>query len=675
MSRSSAIRALLLVEAIALVAPAHAADDGVAVPRLGLVVVDVTPTLAQAAGLDQVKGCMVQLVAAGSPAATAEIQVGDIIVSLNNRGIRDARELEKDIAGIDPGEVVRMCVVRDDYRTTIYVAPGEERRQEAKVPGWLGVEVSNVGEGSLESFRLEEAGKEGGVLVERVQAGSPAESVGMERGDVIMSFNSRKVRTVKELVTDVAGAAPGDKVRICIMRGAIRKTLYPVLGRRPIAPLALTGAEGPEQERRLPTRSQLAQLFPDAQRFERELQPVPHYRAYRSAEYLGVAFVTTEVCPEASQGYQGAISTLVGVSVAGKIVGALILDHTESVKYTRDHLEQFIKQYENRDATGPFVLGRDVDAITGATVTSSAINHSVVVGIAIVVPVALNITPPASSDDPDWSQVVWDGNVILLLAVAALALVGYFRGSQTIRFLVLGMTLAYLGWLKGGGLSVHDAINIVEGDLPLLSANVHWYTLVVLVALTSILIGRFYCGWLCPFGALTEMLYRARSCWRIKVPPHADLWLRPLKYIILLVIMLSVIFVGQSHLTSAMVEIVEPFGTLFKLVGGTLAWVMAGLFLIGSIFVSRFYCRYFCPLGAFFALVTVGVSFVNRELFKVVLAARHHGSSPAAGGCPMNAVRHERHGLELGIRSGECIACTSRTPPSSRPRGPFSAVL
>jgi polyferredoxin len=139
--------------------------------------------------------------------------------------------------------------------------------------------------------------------------------------------------------------------------------------------------------------------------------------------------------------------------------------------------------------------------------------------------------------------------------------------------------------------------------------------------------------------------------------------------------MLSVIFVGQSHLTSAMVEIVEPFGTLFKLVGGTLAWVMAGLFLIGSIFVSRFYCRYFCPLGAFFALVTVGVSFVNRELFKVVLAARHHGSSPAAGGCPMNAVRHERHGLELGIRSGECIACTSRTPPSSRPRGPFSAVL
>ena len=275
MNYSLHIVSLAPTAVLALAAPAHADIGSVELPRLGLVVSDVTPALARQADLDQVKGCVVQSVAVGSPAATAEVQIGDIIVSLNNRGIRNARELANDIAGIRPGEVAKMCVVRDDFRTTLYIAPGERVPSSAPArAAWLGVDVVDISEGSLESALVEEVGKEGGVVIRRVVPHSPAERAGFEPGDVIMSFNSRKVRTVRELASDLAGSRPDDEVRICIIRGEIRKTLYPVLGSAGTSALALTAGERILGEEH-PLRNRLATLFPDATDFSRTLQPVP----------------------------------------------------------------------------------------------------------------------------------------------------------------------------------------------------------------------------------------------------------------------------------------------------------------------------------------------------------------------------------------------------------------
>lgn len=199
---------------------------------IGVEVRDVTQGEALRAGLDRVEGAFIQRVFPGSPAEKSGAQPKDIILSFQSRKIRNAAQFKNDVSNAEPGSEVRMCISRDDYRTTLYAtvqeAPPGIPREKKDLP-WLGIEVSEVNPESDDMSRLKDEGKEGGVLVRKVIPGSPAQKAGMEPGDVIMSFNSRKVRDVREFLTDLAGARPYDRARVCIMREDIRKTLYPVL--------------------------------------------------------------------------------------------------------------------------------------------------------------------------------------------------------------------------------------------------------------------------------------------------------------------------------------------------------------------------------------------------------------------------------------------------------------
>ena len=135
--------------------------------------------------------------------------------------------------GSGVGTEVYMCVARDDYRMTVYALPEARVNPVTKAFPWLGIEVGEVPFGSAEAHKIEEAGKAGGVLVERILQDSPAEKADLQEGDIIMSFNSRKTRTLPEFLTDLAGAKAGDQVRMCIMRGDIRKTVYATLAEAP----------------------------------------------------------------------------------------------------------------------------------------------------------------------------------------------------------------------------------------------------------------------------------------------------------------------------------------------------------------------------------------------------------------------------------------------------------
>jgi NosR/NirI family nitrous oxide reductase transcriptional regulator len=125
------------------------------------------------------------------------------------------------------------------------------------------------------------------------------------------------------------------------------------------------------------------------------------------------------------------------------------------------------------------------------------------------------------------------------------------------------------------------------------------------VAVTLLLWGRgVYCGWLCPFGAaqeLTQQVARRFNVpqWEFPEAVHERLW--ALKYIILLVLFgVSLQSLSQAERLAE----VEPFKTAFVLrFSREWGYVLfaAGLILVSAV-NRKFYCKYFCPLGAALAI-------------------------------------------------------------------------
>lgn len=137
------------------------------------------------------------------------------------------------------------------------------------------------------------------------------------------------------------------------------------------------------------------------------------------------------------------------------------------------------------------------------------------------------------------------------------------------------------------------------------------YYVLGLMIFFGALLGRAICGFLCPFGLLQDLLNRIPFPKKIRTF-KGDRKLRNLKYLVLIVLVVMVpIFV---KLTPAFCKYVCPSGTLsgillalgdsrlFAVLGGTFFWKLSLLILVilTSIMIYRPFCKYICPLGAFY---------------------------------------------------------------------------
>ena len=236
---------------------------------------------------------------------------------------------------------------------------------------------------------------------------------------------------------------------------------------------------------------------------------------------------------------------------------------------------------------------------------------------------ALPYTLPADqvtlpeSDNKGW-QGIWRARAwelgVLAAALALLAVVlarpkwivatpvrlARFRTSYLV------FTLVFIGWFAQGQLSIVNITALIQAlvarrDLAFFLYDPMTVALWAFVALTLVVWGRgTFCGWLCPFGAMQELVAqvaRFAGIRRIKLHRDLDARLKWLKYAVLAVI------VGLAALspswTDSAVE-VEPFKTAITL-GFVRSWPFVawavGLLLL-NVFLYKGFCRYLCPLGA-----------------------------------------------------------------------------
>jgi NosR/NirI family nitrous oxide reductase transcriptional regulator len=287
-------------------------------------------------------------------------------------------------------------------------------------------------------------------------------------------------------------------------------------------------------------------------------------------------------------------------------------------------------------------------------------------------PAAASPPPPAEAgagglDEPLWVRI-WRGDVVSIavtaMALGVLTLIFFFQDALVRRPVLYGwvrrgylaFTLVWLGWYANAQLSVVNVVTFTNA----LITGFNWefflaapliFILWAAVAAGLLFWGRGpFCGWLCPFGALQELINNLAQ-W-LKVPQvvvpwglHERLW--PIKYIVFLGLF------GLSLYSVALAETlaeVEPFKTaiILKFAREWPFVVYALTLLAAGLFIERFFCRYLCPLGA--ALAIPG----RIRTFEWLKRWQECGSpcQRCAKECPVQSIHPEGH-----INVNECIYC------------------
>lgn len=275
-------------------------------------------------------------------------------------------------------------------------------------------------------------------------------------------------------------------------------------------------------------------------------------------------------------------------------------------------------------------------------------------------------TPP--KEEPAWIAI-WQNRAfdiaVLAVGLATLSFILIFQdwlakhptALITVRNGFHVYTLFFIGWWGLAQLSVINVLTFVSSVMQ----GFHWENFLIdpmlfilwgFVAMTLLLWGRgVYCGWLCPFGALQELILIASR--RLKLPEiefsdavHERLV--ALKYIIL-ILLFGVSL--QSITEAAWYAEVEPFKTVISMrFQREWQYVLYAILLIGLAAVNRkFFCKYLCPLGA--ALAIPG----RFRLFEWWLRRRKECGKPCqvcANRCSVRAIRPTGE-----INANECHYC------------------
>jgi polyferredoxin len=197
------------------------------------------------------------------------------------------------------------------------------------------------------------------------------------------------------------------------------------------------------------------------------------------------------------------------------------------------------------------------------------------------------------------ADALWTPRFLATLALLLVSIPIYLSGNEKARLGLLATSLAVLGFWLNSLVTEVDLVNLALGHLASLADNPQRWLLLGFVALTGLAFGQLWCGYLCPFGAAQEFLSRLGRRLGLRRYVHRPLerGLRFLKFVLLGCMLAAVLLYQQPFWAS--------FNPMQHAFGGHLAGWMLLLVIVplaGSLFYVRFWCRYFCPFGAFLAL-------------------------------------------------------------------------
>jgi len=187
-----------------VVESARAGGQVVRRPFFGARLQPVTPEIAESLGLPRPQGALVAQIMREGPAQRAGLRTGDVIVGLDGQEIADAEAFVFRFATKPVGGTAQVEVLRQNRRQTVALrletAPETRPRDlwgiNVRSP-FMGATAGNLSPALAEELRLDAVTE--GVVVVEIEAGSPAQQIGLQRGDILRAINEQDVDSVATL--------------------------------------------------------------------------------------------------------------------------------------------------------------------------------------------------------------------------------------------------------------------------------------------------------------------------------------------------------------------------------------------------------------------------------------------------------------------------------------------
>jgi polyferredoxin len=232
-------------------------------------------------------------------------------------------------------------------------------------------------------------------------------------------------------------------------------------------------------------------------------------------------------------------------------------------------------------------------------------------------------------------------DLVLVTAFIALVMVSFFRKSVRLKYVALVAAVAYMGFRKSYLISITNIFAVIDWNLPIVRYNLAWYVFAVFTVASTVLWGRIYCGRVCAFGALTQLMdatFPKRL--RVDIPKAIDRRASWIKYGLLGVVI-------AYYLTTRDILVyryAEPFW-MFGMFASTPMWIGLGVLLVATVFVRNLYCRFLCPVGAALGILS------NLTVFRIKRWSECNTCKICEKACEWGAIEGPK------IIKTECVRC------------------
>ena len=326
-------------------------------------------------------------------------------------------------------------------------------------------------------------------------------------------------------------------------------------------------------------------------------------------------------------GYGGPMEVIVGVDLAGNILGVVMVEERESPGFFR--LVRNSKLFESFSAsqiTDPLQLGEDLDSISGATMSAEGVANGVRAAIRVIAADALKTPLP-----PPNEQIEIGMPEVILVLLFISGYIGHkLRNPRAKRFVRWGTLIAgmvTIGFIYTLPLTISMVVSFLSGYWPDWHTNLYWYLLIGgILFVTTVDAKNPYCSWFCPFGAFQECLgaVAKTKTYRPRDLSVSLLWLQR-------GLALTAIVMGLA-LRQPSVGSYEPFATLFDLRGTPVQWALLIMVTLASLMMYRPFCNYLCPLDPVVDFIAAGRRWIKETWNTWRKQPLKRGNAPASEG-------------------------------------------